>query len=143
MDLRQHLPPKTNDQNLPNNETPDVGRHLPTGVVAVLPQGEEGLPLADGRRLLVDGHPLVAAHLHPAGGHHLAGKGGLVYAGPMRKARYVTMLQPVEEKYGRFVVFLVYLASLCGDVFWTASILNALGGLLQFLAWHWKEEPSF
>ena len=53
--------------------------------------------------------------------------GGLVFAAPMRRARYLTMLQPVEEKYGRLVVCLVYLASLCGDIFWTASILSALG----------------
>ena len=53
--------------------------------------------------------------------------GGLVFAAPMRRARYLTMLQPVEEKYGRLVVCLVYLASLCGDIFWTAAILNALG----------------
>nr|KAG5689871.1 hypothetical protein BaRGS_002382 [Batillaria attramentaria] len=57
--------------------------------------------------------------------------GGMVYAAPMREARYLTMLQPVEEQYGRLVVCLVYLASLCGDVFWTASILNALGTSLS------------
>ncbi|KAL8608172.1 hypothetical protein ACOMHN_016627 [Nucella lapillus] len=57
--------------------------------------------------------------------------GGLFYAGPMRAARYITMLQPVELRYGRLVAFLVYLASLCGDVFWTAAILNALGTSLS------------
>ena len=39
----------------------------------------------------------------------------------------MTMLDPVQEQYGRVVVFLVYLATLCGDVFWTSSILSALG----------------
>ena len=43
---------------------------------------------------------------------------------PCGGARYLTMLQPVEEKYGRLVVCLVYLASLCGDIFWTAAILT-------------------
>ena len=64
--------------------------------------------------------------------------GGFVFAGPMRQARYVTMLQPVQQKYGRLVVFLVYLASLSGDVFWTASILSALGNLdfFRFVIFH-------
>ncbi|XP_076454747.1 high-affinity choline transporter 1-like [Babylonia areolata] len=57
--------------------------------------------------------------------------GGAFFAGPMRRARYITMLQPVEERYGRLVACLVYLASLCGDVFWTAAILNALGTSLS------------
>ncbi|WAR06623.1 SC5A7-like protein [Mya arenaria] len=52
--------------------------------------------------------------------------GGLVYAGPMRERNYMTMLDPFYERFGSVVVFLVYLASLVGDLFWTASILIAL-----------------
>lgn len=59
--------------------------------------------------------------------------GGLFYAKPMRDSRYMTMLDPVQEQYGRVVVFLVYLATLCGDVFWTSSILSALGTSLSVI----------
>ncbi|XP_046374505.2 high-affinity choline transporter 1-like [Haliotis rufescens] len=59
--------------------------------------------------------------------------GGIIYAGRMRERKYVTMLQPIEECYGRVVACLVYLATLCGDVFWTASILNALGTSLSII----------
>lgn len=59
--------------------------------------------------------------------------GGLVFAGPMRRGCYLTMLQPLEHRYGRLVTALVYAASLCGDLFWTAAILNALGVVNNFI----------
>ncbi|VDI34308.1 solute carrier family 5 (high affinity choline transporter), member 7 [Mytilus galloprovincialis] len=59
--------------------------------------------------------------------------GGLVFAKKMRDQNYLTMLDPFQEVYGNTLVFMVYLASLCGDIFWTASILSALGKILSFL----------
>ncbi|KAH3703512.1 high-affinity choline transporter 1-like [Dreissena polymorpha] len=59
--------------------------------------------------------------------------GGVVYAGPMREHRYMTMLDPFNERFGGVVVVLVYMASLCGDLFWTASILSALGTSLSVI----------
>lgn len=53
--------------------------------------------------------------------------GGVIFARPMRDRQYLTMLDPIQEKSGAIVVVLVYFATLCGDVFWTASILVALG----------------
>ena len=53
--------------------------------------------------------------------------GGLIFAKKMRDQSYLTMLDPFQELYGNSVVFMVYIASLCGDIFWTASILSALG----------------
>lgn len=53
--------------------------------------------------------------------------GGVIFARPMRDRQYLTMLDPIQEKSGALVVVLVYFATLCGDVFWTASILVALG----------------
>lgn len=53
--------------------------------------------------------------------------GGLVFAKKMRDQSYLTMLDPFQELYGNSVVLMVYVASLCGDIFWTASILSALG----------------
>ena len=50
-----------------------------------------------------------------------------MYARRMREKKYVTMLDPIQETFGRLTTVLVYLASLCGDVLWTAAILSALG----------------
>jgi len=59
--------------------------------------------------------------------------GGLVYAVPMRRACYMTMLDPLYERFGAAPVFLVYLATLWGDLLWTASILTALGDACNIL----------
>nr|XP_022325619.1 high-affinity choline transporter 1-like [Crassostrea virginica] len=59
--------------------------------------------------------------------------GGVIFAGPMRERQYLTMLDPIQEKSGAVVVVLVYTATLCGDVFWTASILVALGTSLSVI----------
>jgi hypothetical protein len=51
----------------------------------------------------------------------------LLFVRQMRTARYVTMLDPLQQKYGNRVGGLMYVPALCGDIFWTGSILNALG----------------
>jgi high affinity choline transporter 7 len=45
----------------------------------------------------------------------------------MRKAGHVTMLDPLQAKYGRVMAALLYIPALFGDIFWTAAILSALG----------------
>ncbi|ELT88107.1 hypothetical protein CAPTEDRAFT_157516 [Capitella teleta] len=52
---------------------------------------------------------------------------GWLYAGKMREARYLTMLDPLQEKFSNGMVAIIFLGSLLGDVFWSASILGALG----------------
>ncbi|ESO93741.1 hypothetical protein LOTGIDRAFT_104627 [Lottia gigantea] len=59
--------------------------------------------------------------------------GGIIYARRMRDEKYLTMLDPFQLRYGSVVVILIYIASLCGDVFWTASILSALGSSLAVM----------
>ncbi|XP_055958979.1 high-affinity choline transporter 1 isoform X1 [Patella vulgata] len=59
--------------------------------------------------------------------------GGVIYARRMREKKYLTMLDPFQQRYGSVVVILIYLASLCGDIFWTASILSALGSSLAVM----------
>ncbi|KAL4228757.1 hypothetical protein ACF0H5_011800 [Mactra antiquata] len=51
----------------------------------------------------------------------------------MRDKCYLTMLDPFYEQFGSIVVLPVYIASLCGDLFWTASILSALGTSLSVI----------
>lgn len=53
--------------------------------------------------------------------------GGLVFAGPMRSRNYTTMLDPLEERFGRRANLLFFIPAVLGDLFWTSAILVALG----------------
>lgn len=53
--------------------------------------------------------------------------GGLFFARLMRRRRYRTMLDPLEERYGKKMTALLFLPALSGELFWTAAILTALG----------------
>ncbi|MCB0641794.1 MAG: sodium:solute symporter family protein [Phaeodactylibacter sp.] len=53
--------------------------------------------------------------------------GGLLFAGKMRRFRFRTMLEPLEQRFGSKVTALLFLPSVTGDIFWTAAILTALG----------------
>ena len=53
--------------------------------------------------------------------------GGVVFARVMRRHRFTTMLDPVEQRYGRRVAALLYVPALTGELFWTGAILTALG----------------
>ena len=49
----------------------------------------------------------------------------------MRAKRYVTMLDPFQEKYGARMGGLLYIPAFLGDIFWSAAILNALGASIS------------
>ncbi|CAC5389089.1 SLC5A7 [Mytilus coruscus] len=53
--------------------------------------------------------------------------GGYFFAKRMRSQGYVTMLDPIQQKYGDRMGGLLYLPSLMGELFWSAAILGALG----------------
>jgi len=53
--------------------------------------------------------------------------GGIVFARTMRHHRFMTMLDPLEYRYGKRITAFLYLTSLLGDIFWSAAILTALG----------------
>lgn len=53
--------------------------------------------------------------------------GGLFFAGKMRRYQFRTMLEPLEQRFGKRTTALLFLPALSGDVFWTAAILTALG----------------
>ena len=55
--------------------------------------------------------------------------GGFFFARKMREARYVTMLDPFQQKYGERMGGLIYIPALLGEIFWTAAILSALGNV--------------
>ena len=47
----------------------------------------------------------------------------------MRRAGYVTMLDPFHDRYGRVMTAFLYIPALLGEVFWSGAILSALGNL--------------
>lgn len=51
----------------------------------------------------------------------------MFFANPMRKQGYVTMLDPLQDSFGERMGGLLFLPALCGEVFWAAGILAALG----------------
>ncbi|KAH9376725.1 hypothetical protein HPB48_013298 [Haemaphysalis longicornis] len=53
--------------------------------------------------------------------------GGVFFAEKMRETNPVTMLDPLQSHYGRWVGSLLCLPAVCGEVFWSAAVLAALG----------------
>lgn len=60
--------------------------------------------------------------------------GAMLFVRPMRKAEYVTMLDPFQERYGAGIGGLLFLPALCGDLFWCGAVLRALGSSLAVVA---------
>lgn len=59
--------------------------------------------------------------------------GGLFFAKKMREAKYITMLDPLQDKYGRIMGAFLYIPAFLGETFWSASILAALGATLTVI----------
>lgn len=57
----------------------------------------------------------------------LYSQGGIFFANPMRRQGYVTMIDPLQDSFGQRMGGLLFLPALCGEVFWAAGILAALG----------------
>jgi len=55
--------------------------------------------------------------------------GGVFFARKLRKAGYVTIIDPFQQRLGDKVGALMVLPAICGEVFWSAAILAALGKL--------------
>nr|XP_023024357.1 high-affinity choline transporter 1 [Leptinotarsa decemlineata] len=59
--------------------------------------------------------------------------GGIFFANKMRKQGYITMLDPLQDSFGERMGGLLFLPALCGEVFWAAGILAALGATLSVI----------
>lgn len=57
--------------------------------------------------------------------------GGFFFARPMRENRYLTMMDPFQQKYGNVMSSLLILPALVADVLWVARTLVSLGKLPQ------------
>lgn len=51
----------------------------------------------------------------------------------MREQGYITMLDPLQDAFGERMGGLLFLPALCGEVFWAAGILAALGATLAVI----------
>ncbi|XP_022900067.1 high-affinity choline transporter 1 [Onthophagus taurus] len=59
--------------------------------------------------------------------------GGIFFANKMRQQGYITMLDPLQDSFGSRMGGLLFLPALCGEVFWAAGILAALGATLSVI----------
>jgi len=59
--------------------------------------------------------------------------GGFFFANKMREEGYVTMLDPFQEVLGSRMGGLLFLPALCGEIFWSAAILAALGATVSVI----------
>lgn len=53
--------------------------------------------------------------------------GGLFFAKRMRKFKFKTMLDPLEQRFGKRMTAVLFIPALMGELFWTGAILTALG----------------
>lgn len=53
--------------------------------------------------------------------------GGLLFARKMREHQFKTMLDPLEQRFGKRMAAILFLPALTGEIFWTSAILTALG----------------
>lgn len=53
--------------------------------------------------------------------------GGLLFARKMRNYEFKTMLDPLEQRFGKRMAAVLFLPALTGEIFWTSAILTALG----------------
>ncbi|XP_041363770.1 high-affinity choline transporter 1-like [Gigantopelta aegis] len=67
--------------------------------------------------------------------------GGMVYGPKMRRAGYVTMFDPFQEKYGLRVGAILCISQFLGDLFWTAAVLSALGSTIAIIV-DWDQTMS-
>ena len=59
--------------------------------------------------------------------------GGMFYAVKMRNRKYTTMIDPVQEVFGSVAGAILSLPAVLGELFWSASILAALGTTLAVI----------
>ncbi|KAI4832568.1 high affinity choline transporter 1-like isoform X1 [Pseudochaenichthys georgianus] len=59
--------------------------------------------------------------------------GGFFFARPMRENRYLTMMDPFQQKYGNVMSSLLILPALVADVLWVARTLVSLGGTMSVI----------
>lgn len=62
--------------------------------------------------------------------------GAAFYAKKMRIAEYTTLIDPFQRKLGDWMGALLVLPAVCGEIFWSAAILAALGMFCDYIHRH-------
>ncbi|XP_072145336.1 high-affinity choline transporter 1-like [Dermacentor andersoni] len=57
--------------------------------------------------------------------------GGWFFAGKMRVTKALTMLDPFQQHYGKWISILLTVPAVFSEVFWSASVLTALGNTVE------------
>ncbi|WP_173918291.1 sodium:solute symporter family protein [Halobacillus sp. Marseille-Q1614] len=53
--------------------------------------------------------------------------GGIFFARKMRRYEFMTIIDPLEQRFGKKMAGVLYIPALLGEMFWSAAILTALG----------------
>lgn len=53
--------------------------------------------------------------------------GGIFYARKMRRYEFMTIIDPLEQRFGKKMAGILYIPALLGELFWSGAILTALG----------------
>ena len=53
--------------------------------------------------------------------------GGLIFARRMRQLEFVTLIDPLAARFGRHWALVLSLPAVCGEIFWSAELLVAIG----------------
>lgn len=53
--------------------------------------------------------------------------GGIFFAPRMRRGEFMTMIDPIDIRFGKNTAGVMYVPALLGEIFWSAAILTALG----------------
>ncbi len=59
--------------------------------------------------------------------------GGALFAGVMRRARFTTLIDPFEMRFGKRWAAVLFLPALAGELFWSAELLVAIGSTFGVL----------
>src|SRR5688500_2863646 len=59
--------------------------------------------------------------------------GGLFFAGTMRRHGFMTLIDPFEARFGKRWAAVLFLPALAGELFWSASLLVAIGSTFGVL----------
>ncbi|XP_061430988.1 high affinity choline transporter 1-like [Lethenteron reissneri] len=57
----------------------------------------------------------------------------LFFAKPMRSRTYITMIDPFQIKYGKWMGSIFFIPAVFGDLFWAAATLTALGSTISVI----------
>ncbi|XP_070384850.1 high-affinity choline transporter 1-like isoform X3 [Dermacentor albipictus] len=59
--------------------------------------------------------------------------GGCFFAGKMRVTKALTMLDPFQQYYGKWISILLTVPAVFSEIFWSASVLTALGDTVEII----------